>query len=225
MPDQIEVFALLGPMADKPIERNKITGRYGDRPAATMAVNKAGLYVILHQTAPIYLTYLAADKFDRFAREKGFENALTEHQERGLSLTKITEQYQRFAKSLIAVGDAGSARMVKDRHLGLAIELVAEVNPYQTPPPKIMPIRLFAAGKPLANAQITVFTRHNPRDVESTKYQTDTNGRANFPLFPGRDYLVDSVILRPSTGSNTIGGRPAAMWESLWASLTFQIPG
>ena len=225
VPDQIEVFALLGPMADKPIERNKITGRYGDRPAATMAVNKAGLYVILHQTAPIYLTYLAADKFDRFAREKGFENALSEHQERGLSLTKITEQYQRFAKSLIAVGDAGSERMVKDRHLGLAIELVAEVNPYQTPPPKIMPIRLFAAGKPLANAQITVFTRHNPRDVESAKYQTDTNGRANFPLLSGRDYLVDSVILRPSRESNTIGGRPAAMWESLWASLTFQIPG
>ena len=225
VPDQIEVFALLGPMADKPIERNKITGRYGDRPAATMAVNKAGLYVILHQTAPVYLTYLAADKFDRFAREKGFENALSEHQERGLSLTKITEQYQRFAKSLIEVGDAVSAKMVKDRHLGLAIELVAEVNPYQTPPPKIMPIRLFAAGKPLANAQITVFTRHNPRDVESTKYQTDINGRANFPLLPGRDYLVDSVILRPSTGPNTAGGRPAAMWESLWASLTFQIPG
>jgi uncharacterized GH25 family protein len=190
-----------------------------------MAVNKAGLYVILHQTAPVYLTYLAADKFDRFAREKGFENALSEHQERGLSLTKITEQYQRFAKSLIEVGDAVSAKMVKDRHLGLAIELVAEVNPYQTPPPKIMPIRLFAAGKPLTNAQITVFTRHNPRDVESTKYQTDINGRANFPLLPGRDYLVDSVILRPSTGPNTAGGRPAAMWESLWASLTFQIPG
>ena len=87
-----------------------------------------------------------------------------------------------------------------------------------------MPIRLFAAGKPLANAQITVFTRHNPRYVESTKYQTDTNGRTNFPLLPGRDYLVDSVILRPSTGPNTVGGRPAAMWESLWASLTFQIP-
>ena len=225
VPDQIEVFALLGPMADKPIDRNKITGRYGDRPAATMALNKAGLYIILHQTAPVYLTYLAADKFDRFAREKGFENVLSKHQKRGLSLTNITEQYQRFAKSLIAVGGAGSARVVKDTHLGLAIELVAEVNPYQIPAPTIMPIRLFAAGKPLANAQITVFTRHNPRDVESKKYQTDTNGRANFPLLPGRDYLVDSVILRPSTGPNTVGGRPAAMWESLWASLTFRMPG
>lgn len=225
VPDQIEVFALLGPMADKPINRTKITGRYGDRPAATMAINKTGLYVILHQTAPVYLTYLAANKFDRFAREKGFENALSTHLDRGLSLTKITEQYQRFAKSLIAVGEAGSASMAKDRHLGLAIELVAEVNPYQTPPPKIMPIRLFFAGKPLANAQITVFTRHNPRDVESIKYQTDTNGRTNFPLLPGRDYLVDSVILRPSTGPNTVGGRPAAMWESLWASLTFKMPG
>jgi uncharacterized GH25 family protein len=189
-----------------------------------MAASKAGLYIILHQTAPIYLTYISVDKFDQFAQDKGFEDALSQHQDRGLPITNITEQYQRFAKSLIAIGGAGTSMVGLDRHLGLAIELVAETNPYQLPPPKTMPIRLFVAGKPLANAQITVFTRHNPRHVESTKYKTDTDGRAYFALLPGRDYLVDSVILRPLTSSNTVAGRPAAMWESLWASLTFQMP-
>ena len=60
-----------------------------------------------------------------------------------------------------------------------------------------MPVRLYADGAPLANAQITVFTRHNPRHVEKEKYQTDKDGRSNFALLAGRDYLVDSVILRP----------------------------
>jgi hypothetical protein len=37
----------------------------------------------------------------------------------------------------------------------------------------------------------------------------------------GRDYLVDSVILRPMDGAVESGD---AMWESIWASLTFQVP-
>ena len=46
-------------------------------------------------------------------------------------------------------------------------------------------------------------------------------GAANFALLAGRDYLVDSVILRPLDGAIESGGE---MWESIWASLTFQVP-
>jgi hypothetical protein len=109
----------------------------------------------------------------------------------------------------------------QDRHLGLAIELVAEANPYQWPPLQSMPVRVYADGAPLASAQITVFTRHNPRHVEKAKYQTDNDGRSNFLLLAGRDYLVDSVILRPMDGAIESGD---VMWESIWASLTFQVP-
>ena len=84
-----------------------------------------------------------------------------------------------------------------------------------------MPVRLYADGEPLANAQITVFTRHNPCHVEKAKYQTDRDGRSNFALLAGRDYLVDSVILRPMDGAIKSSD---AMWESIWASLTFQVP-
>ena len=202
------------------IERQEISGRYGDRPAGKFNSGAAGLGIILHQTAPIRMVYSSTTKFDDFAREKGFDQAFEQHQRLGLALDKITERYQRFAKSLINVGEPVTAGAGIDRHLGLAIELVAEKNPYQLPPLETMPIRLYASGKPLANAQITVFTRHNPRDVEVAKYRTDQAGRAHFAVLAGRDYLVDSVILRPLPEAD-VGD---AMWESLWASLTFQIP-
>ena len=221
VPDQIETFALLGAGAKSQSERFEITGRYGDRPAGKMVSGSPGLRIIVHQTAPTRLTYNGAEKFDQFAREKGFYEVLDQHQRRGLSLDKITERYQRYAKSLIAVGGPNKMAAGQDRHLGLAIELVAEANPYQWPPLQSMPVRLYADGAPLANAQITVFTRHNPRHVEKAKYQTDKDGRANFALLAGRDYLVDSVILRPLDGAIESGGE---MWESIWASLTFQVP-
>ena len=221
VPDQIEKFALLGTGAELQSERYEITGRYGDRPAGKMMSGSPGLRIIVHQTAPIRLTYSDAEKFDEFAREKGFADALDQHEDRGLPLGKITERYQRYAKSLIAVGGPEKMRAGQDRHLGMAIELVAEANPYQWPPLQSMPVRLYADGAPLANAQITVFTRHNPRQVEKAKYHTDKDGRSYFALFAGRDYLVDSVILRPMNGAIEPGG---AMWESIWASLTFHVP-
>lgn len=220
-PDQIEAFSFLRTVVGKQSELREITGRYGDRPAGTIVAGQKGFHIILHQTAPIRLTYDSAEKFDKFAREKGFNQALAQHQALGLPRNKITEKYQRFAKSLIAVGGSISARMGEDRLLGLAIELVAEANPYQSPSLQNMPVRLFASGKPLANAQITVFTRHNPRHVEKAKYVTNSEGRISFVVLPGRDYLVDSVILQLPDKSDD---EASAMWVSNWASLTFQIP-
>ena len=234
VPDEIEAFAVFGPNPDTDTGANTgtnngtgsktlITGRYGDRPAGRFMPTAPGLNIILHQTAPIYLTYQDPEKFAAFAREKGFAGALLTHRKRGLSPAGITERYQRFAKSLIMVsgdqeaGNTAAMNRGSDRVLNLAIELVAEDNPYQNPPPAMMPMRLYANGKPLAAAQITVFTRHNPRHVETMKYVTDVNGRVNFAVIKGRDYLVDCVILRPVD-------QPDANWESLWASLSFTIP-
>ena len=221
VPDRIEEFSFLSAALEKKFERLEITGRYGDRPAGKVFADNDGFHIILHQTAPIRLTYDSAEKFDKFAREKGFDDALTQHQARGFPINKITEKYQRFAKSLIAVGGPISAGIGNDRHLGLTIELVAEANPYQLPRLKRMQVRLFSDDKPLANAQITVFTRHNPRNVEKAKYRTDSKGLISFVVLPGRDYLVDSVILQLADKSDD---EASAMWVSNWASLTFQIP-
>ena len=95
VPDQIEKFALLGSGTKSQSERYEISGRYGDRPAGKMTSGSPGLSIIVHQTAPIRLTYSDAKKFDEFAREKGFDDALVQHQDRGLPLSKITERYQR----------------------------------------------------------------------------------------------------------------------------------
>jgi len=38
----------------------------------------------------------------------------------------------------------------------------------------------------------------------------------------GSEYLLDTVVMRPAPPS---GEADAPVWQSLWASLTFMVPG
>jgi hypothetical protein len=220
VPDQIERFAVIAAKDDavKDDAEMPITGRYGDRPAGTFTVNMPGVHIILHQTAPLYLTYASADKFTAFVTEKGYPEAVAQHRRRGLLPDKITERYQRFAKSLITVGPAARNG---DKALGLRYEVLAETNPYRHPAPATMTVRVLAAGMPVAGTQVTVFTRHNPRRVDRKNYITNGAGRIEFAVQAGRDYLVDAVRLLPIDDAAEPRG---AVWESLWASLVFHVP-
>jgi len=225
VPDQIERFAVIAAPDDATSDdatsddaEMLITGRYGDRPAGTFSVSMPGVNIILHQTAPLYLTYASVDKFTAFVTEKGYPEAVVQHQRRGLSLDKITERYQRFAKSLITVGPAARNG---DRALGLRYEVLAETNPYRHPAPATMTVRVLADGLPVAGTQVTVFTRDNPRRVDRKNYITDAAGRIEFAVQTGRDYLVDAVRLLPIDDAAEPRG---AVWESLWASLVFHVP-
>ena len=220
VPDQIERFAVIAAPDDATRDNSgiPITGRYGDRPAGTFTVSMPGVNIILHQTAPLYLTYASADKFTAFVTEKGYPEAVAQHQRRGLSPDKITERYQRFAKSLITVGPAARNG---DRVLGLRYEVLAETNPYRHPAPATMTVRVLADGLPVAGTQVTVFTRDNPRRVDRKNYITDAAGRIEFAVQTGRDYLVDAVRLLPIDDAAEPRG---AVWESLWASLVFHVP-
>jgi hypothetical protein len=40
------------------------------------------------------------------------------------------------------------------------------------------------------------------------------------PIKPGFDYLLDAVVLREATPRTNKG----AVWESLWATMTFSVP-
>lgn len=220
VPDQIEQFKVIATRDNTTGDdfSMPITGRYGDQPAGKFTVSIPGLHIIIHQTAPIYLTYESFEKFTDFVTEKGYTEAVTQHQQRGLSLDNITERYQRFAKSLIMVGEASQNA---DKALGLRYEVLAETNPYRRPAPETMTVRVLADGLPVAGTQVTVFSRHNPGHVDRKNHITDAKGRIEFAVQPGRDYLVDAVRLLPIDDAAEPRG---AVWESLWASMVFQVP-
>ena len=194
-----------------------ITSRLGDMPAMDIAAPASGLAVVLHETTPTLLTYKDFAKFQRFATHKATPQAIKEHAARGLPETGFSEDYRRFAKTLIAVGaGAGS-----DRAMGLRIEIVALANPYTDDLSAGMPLLVLLDGQPRAAAQLELFATAPDGTVTQTPYTTDAAGQVTVPAQAGFTYLADSVDLFALPNNDPAAG---PVWHSDWASLTYLVP-
>ena len=194
-----------------------ILGRLGDRPVFRLEDATPGLHRVVYQSTSSWLTYTEWDKFMAFARHKDFADIEARHQARGLPRTGFVETYARFAKTLIAVGEGSGA----DRDMGMDTEIVALANPYALNGGSV-PVRVLYLGKPRTDVQVEVFERAPDGAVEISLLRTDGAGEADVPVKPGHIYLVDAVVLREPEPD--LRPRENAVWETLWASLTFAVP-
>jgi len=211
LPSQFERFDLV--YAGQVIP---VTGRLGDRPAMTMPTPGDGLVIVVHQTVDNRLSYSDPKKFENFTRHKDFTWALDEHKKRGLPEVGFREVYSRYAKSLMMSGNGEGA----DQRVGLLTEIVALANPYTDDLTKGLPVRVLYQGEVRPDTQVELFEKDKDGKVVVTLHRTNGDGVAELPMRPGREYLVDSVVMRavePASDSDPV-------WESLWASLTFMVP-
>ena len=199
-------------------ETRPVTGRLGDTPALSSVGWADGLMVVLHETTPSTLTYTDWDKFMRFADHKDFPNAAADHVANGWSQERFRESYTRHAKSLLSVGSGTG----QDRAFGLQTEFIALTNPYAPDFANEMRVRLEYQGEPRGNAQVEVFEKNPDGAVTISLTRTDADGMAAISVQPGRSYLFDAVVLRPSPDAGTTDRAP--VWETLWAALTFAVP-
>ena len=195
-----------------------VTGRMGDRPAMTMPPLGEGLHIAVYQSSGDLLTYDSYAIFARFVEHKAFPRWIHRiHRDRGWPEVGFGEFYTRYSKALIAVGRGEGA----DQRLGLETELVALDNPYVGAPTEIR-VQAFYQDTPRAAAQIELFDKAPDGTVVVTYHSTDADGIAALPVTSGHSYLVDAVVLREAAPEVTAPN--GAVWESLWAALTFAVP-
>lgn len=195
-----------------------VPGRVGDRPALQMDSLGEGLHVVAYQAKNATISYENWAKFQRFVEHKAFGDILTRHQARGLPMENFKEVYARYSKTLIGVGNSAGS----DRRTGLETEIVALTNPYTDPLTNGMQLQLFYGNTVRANAQIEVFEKSPTDAVTVAFYTTNSQGIAAVAVKPGYTYMADAVVLRePSAALATETG---AVWETLWANLTWGVP-
>jgi len=189
-----------------------VSARLGDRPALNVVPEAPGLITAVYESTPATLTYREWPKFTAFAAHKDFPDIEARHDARGLPRNGFTERYTRYAKALLASGTGAGS----DAPAGLETEFVALTNPYTDPGP--VRVQLLYQGAPRADAQVEVFARAPDGSVTITAdTRTDAQGMASIDVKPGHAYLIDAVVLREGTGD--------VAWETLWAALTFAVPG
>jgi len=196
-----------------------VTARMGDNPALAMAALGEGLHIAVYQSAGDIVTYDSYAAFARFVEHKDFAGWVHhQHHDRSLPEDTFKEYYTRYSKALIAVGDGAGA----DRRLGLETELVALNNPYVDDLSGGFRVQAFYQDAPRADAQIELFDKAADGTVAITYWRTGDDGIAVVPVTPGHSYLVDAVVLR--VPSDAVMADTGAVWESLWAALTFGVP-
>ena len=207
-PGRIARFVLVSPSRETPIE-----GVSGHDPAGVVRVSEPGLQIVGYRSKTSRVE-LDAEKFEQYLKEEGLERIIADRARRGESGKPSREIYSRCAKSLLSAGGAGTSG--HDRALGFPLELVPGKNPSSFTAGATFPLRLEYEGKPLAGALVVALRRDAPGERVSAR--TDAKGQVSFALAGPGAWLVKAVHMVPAPAGS------GADWESLWASLTFEVP-
>jgi len=194
-------------------QKIEIESRMGDTPAATISLNTNGLLTGVYVSKKSTITYKSIDKFANFVSEKGEDWVIQKHGELKFPKNNFKEEYYRFSKILIGVGDASGS----DKNVGLKHELVALTNPYIISSSDKFFVQLLFNNEPQKNRRITIFERDIENKVNIRTTLTNSNGIGKFEVTEGHDYLLDNVILELNDNSED-----NVFWKSYWAALTFR---
>lgn len=211
-PRRIVRFGLVDANGEHPIE-----GDAGADPAGTVTLRTAGIALAVYRSNPSRLS-LDAEPFESYLRDEGLERIVAIRAARGESALPGLEMFSRCAKAMLVATGGATARDAQRwrRPVGLTLELVAETDPRRLAGGGPFTVRLLHLGQPLKGALVKAFPKvGNDRRLLT---RTDRQGRASFALPEAGVWLINAVHMIDAPAQS------GARWESLWSSLTFEVP-
>jgi uncharacterized GH25 family protein len=206
----IVTFALFSSAGTTPL-----SGRDGDEPAGSVRITAPGLQFIGYRSHD-YPVSIEAAKFEDYLKEEGLEEIAKIRATRGESQKPAREVFSRAAKALLDAGTpAGKTAKGYDRDLDFTLELIPDKNPYDVAVGTTLPFRLLYEGKPLPGALVQALSKSRPE--KGVAARTDAKGRVALNLDASGLWLIKAVHMLPAPKGVD------ADWQSIWASLTFEI--
>jgi len=184
----------------------------GDRVEGEVDLPAEGTYVVAAETAPNAIE-LSAGKFETYLEHEGLRSVIRWRKENGESRKAGVERYTKFVKSLVAVGTPDGSY---SRATGAPIEIVPEADPFSLKPGAELPIQVRLRGKAAPNLQIKASWARGETTGTEVAGRTDDEGRLTVPIGEAGWWRIRTVYMERSQAGDTD-------WESLWASLTFEV--
>ena len=201
----------------------------------TATFELAGNYVIGVATRPSIIR-IAAENFNFYLRYEGLYDDAKERDERGETNIGAAERYAKFSKAILQVGEGQSDNF--GALLDHQVEIVPLQNPYALGKGDVFRARILKDGQPLAN-ELVYATHEGHYELsdegifdELVRVRSDENGEVEFVLAEeGRWYVRFIHLTRMGDKEHWYSGllvslgadEPRIPYESLWATLTFEI--
>ena len=178
-----------------------------------VGIPRAGSYVLIARTVPNSFQ-LGAREFETYLKEEGLQSILDWRHQHGESGRPGRERYSKYAKALLM---AGNGNEFHTRPVGLTIEIVPEVSPYDLKAGADFPVRVLLSGEPAPDLQVeTAWAGAGAPTRTVIAGRTDKNGRIVIPRLSAGKWRIHSVYMERCMEPRV------ADWESFWTSLTVQ---
>jgi Domain of unknown function (DUF4198) len=211
--DRIADLSLAGPLDRTRLELSSLSAR-NDTTFVAFQTGDPGTYALGFSTKPREIR-LSGKDFAAYLEEEGLADVQAERRRAGNAADSVTERYSKHVKAIFQVGDTRSEAF--GTVFAYPAEMVPLDNPYRLKVGGRLRIRALARGAPAANVVVISGgrtargARIPPRQVRS-----DSDGVATIvPDQPGKWY-VKFINMTPTTD-------PGIDYESLWATLTFEV--
>ena len=194
-----------------------------------------GTYVLGVKLRPRQIR-VAADDFNYYLKYEGLLDDAKERRVLKEERIAAAERYTKFAKSIIQVGQNGTENF--SQVLGHRAEVVPLVNPGELHAGSVFRAQLLLDGKPLAKELVYANTeRMNETDEEGVfkeliSVRSDDDGVIQFEIPETGSWYVRFIhLVRRGDSEHWYSDilvwmgleDPAIPYESLWATLTFEI--
>ena len=184
--------------------------RDGNFPAIQTLISGRGLHIFNYETNFEQLKYDSIEKFVEFLEEHNLQDL-----KKLIDKDKLpSESYKRFAKVLL--NDGSKNFFVQKPKLDF--EIIALNSPFD-PRNDFFELKLFKNKKPLANFQVTVFSK-DEKNTYKDIVKTNPNGVGKLRLIQNRTYLLSSVFVEKNNYLKKI--KQKSDWSSEWASFVFK---
>lgn len=210
-------------MSRHKVERLEMLNRFGkadllNQTKKTAGANLAyefasvGTHLLALESNAAYLELDAAE-FNAYLEEDGLDYILDLRKEKGIMNQPSREFYTRSAKLLVQSGDRTDETF--QREVGLKFEIIPLQNPYDLKSGDYMGCKVLYHGEPAAHTLVKVWS-HIGNRIFLQNIFTESDGTLRFPISNSGPWMVSTVRMVPSQ-------RTDADWESMWASLVFEI--
>lgn len=229
---EVVILAPDGTKADIADEHWSYAGKISN---LSTVFEQSGNYVIGLGTRP-KIARITPENFNFYLRYEGLDDNAEERVEFAETSIGAAERYAKFAKAIIQVGNVQSQNVTAK--FGHPVEIVPLVNPYTLDIGDTFRAQILKDGKPLVN-ELIYATHEGHYDLsedgifdELVKVRSNEQGEVEFVLeAAGRWYVRFIHLNRIGDKEHWYSGmlvslgveEPRIPYESLWATLTFEI--
>jgi uncharacterized GH25 family protein len=210
-PLKIESFVVRGPHYFTKL----VEGEPGAEPAGVVTLEHHGMHIVGFRNKRTHIE-LEADKFEEYLKSEGLDRVIQARKERGESNKPGREVYSRAAKTILNVGEPSA--MAMEPNFRYTFEIVPLRNPATI---RLghddLTVRCVQQGA-VPVKKLAVFAERRDDPSEPLRTETDDDGRATFRFDRPGVWMVRAILMTPAAEGLD------ADWESIWATLVFEIP-